>query len=104
MPDDDLDFDTDEGLEEEELTPFARSLMGALESVVSQLRKDELLEMEDDRVEALVLEATRAGADAASPKQLIKKVRKALIDSEHVEEVYATDRVLDDVLKSKLDG
>jgi hypothetical protein len=78
----------------EVLSPFALKLREALRAAIDQMRLDEVLEVEDESVDALVAEVTEAGLDSNSPKQLMKKIIQALLDSERVEEIYGTDEAL----------
>ncbi len=47
-------------------------------------------------------EITEAGLDTKSPKQLISRVIKSLLESDHVEEVYGTDEDISRLLRSLL--
>lgn len=91
----------DEDLEEEPsaaLSPFGQQLMIVVREAVDQMRKDNVLEVEEEHVEGLVREVTEAGLETSSPKQLRKKILKTLIDSDRVEEIYGTDEMLDSML------
>ena len=52
--------------------------------------------------EMLVDELTRVAEDARSPKHLLKKLVRATVDSEAVEEIYASDDDLHDAFKKGL--
>ena len=53
---------------------------------------------------ALLAELTTAGADGRSMKHMLKKITKALVHSDHVEEIYASDDEIKDLLKKQLGG
>ena len=95
MSEDDVPLEPEEDDEpEEQMSPFGLRLTAAVGAAVTQMRADGSLEVEDENVDALVNEVTEAGLDSNSPKQLIKKVLKTLIQSERVEEIYGTDEML----------
>ena len=89
--------------EEPEHSPFAKRLGAALAEAVEALRADGVIEVEDGHLELLVAEVTEVGLDSRSPKQLIKKVIRSLIASDHVEEVYGTDDEISAQLRRFLD-
>ncbi|MDJ0786864.1 MAG: hypothetical protein QNK05_08635 [Myxococcota bacterium] len=82
---------------------FGERLRAALEEAVGALREQELVDVAEDHLPILLAEVTEAGLDSRSPKQLMKRVVRTLIASEHVEEVYGTDEMLFDALRSFLD-
>jgi len=89
-----MDGDTLEATEPEAVSPFAASLSEAIAEAIQSMRSEGTLEVEDDRVDALVAEATEAGLDTKSPKQLVRRVIRTLLESESVEEVYGTDEAI----------
>ncbi len=86
-----------------EASEFGQQLSAALEEAVGHLRTQGLVEVTDENAAAVVSEVTAAGLDARSPKQLMKRVVRTMIDSENVEEVFGTDDMLFDALRSFLD-
>ena len=84
-------------------SPFAIQLSAALTEAIGAMRTEGVIEVEEDRIEALVSEVAEAGLDSHSPKHLIKKVIRTMIESEYVEEVYGTDEVLSVSLRRFLD-
>ena len=95
----------DEHADEEpelQMSPFGLRLAAAVEGAIEQMRADGVLEVEDAAVDELVIEVTEAGLDSNSPKQLIKKVIKALVDSDRVDEIYGTDEMLRNTLAGLL--
>jgi hypothetical protein len=102
----DLDFDEDDEDDEPQMpvTEFGRRLAVAARAAIDQMRADGSLEVEEENVEALVAEVAEAGLEANSPKQLLKKVLHALLDSERVEEIYGTDEMIKRTLSAFLGG
>ena len=97
----------DDGSEEEEdieLTPFNRKLMAALEITIDAMEADEVLEIESARKEPLVRELVRAASNARSTKHMLTSLTRALVDSEQVEEIYATDDQIRRRLQADLGG
>ena len=101
MNDDVGDAEPDEE-PEPQMSPFGLRLAAAVEGAIEQMRADGVLEVEDAVVDALVIEVTEAGLDSNSPKQLIKKVIKALLASDRVDEIYGTDEMLRNTLAGLL--
>ena len=77
-----------------ELTSFERSLRAAVDAVLSQAEEDGELEVKSR--DALLDELVIVAGSARSPKQLLKKLVSTLVDSDEVEEVYASDDELRD--------
>ncbi len=97
MDDEVGDAEADEEAEPQ-MSPFGLRLAAAVEGAIEQMRSDGILEVEDAVVDALVIEVTEAGLDSNSPKQLIKKVIRALVASDRVDEIYGTDEMLRNTL------
>jgi hypothetical protein len=85
-------------------TPFTRKLMHALSVSLDRMVERGELEIDPDRKEALLIELVTAGSDARSAKHMLKKITSALVDSEHVEEIYPSDDQIQDSLKEDLGG
>lgn len=97
------DLDPDEVPEEEEpVSEFAVKLGEALADAIATMRTQGIIEVEDGSMESLVAEATEAGLDTKSPKQLVKRVIRTLLESDYVEEVYGTDEDISNAIKSLL--
>lgn len=79
---------------QQEMSPFGLRLAVAVRAAIDQMRQDGVLEVDDEVVDALAVEVTEAGLNSNSPKQLMNKVLKSLLDSERVEEIYGTDEML----------
>lgn len=62
------------------------------------------VELVPDATEAAADELTLAALDARNPRHTLKKLRTALLDSDHVEEVYADDRVLEAAFRRAMGG
>ena len=90
--------------EVEAVRPFAAKLAGALGEAIAAMRSEGIIEVEDDRVDALVAEVIEAGLDTKSPKQLVKRVIRTLLESDSVEEVFGTDQEIDASLRRILGG
>jgi hypothetical protein len=84
---------------EPEISEYGQRLGAATRDAVLHLRALELVEIEDASLDALVAECVEAGLEARSPKQIPRRVIRALIASDHAEEVYGTDDQLSDELR-----
>ena len=85
-------------------TPFTRKLLSALSVSLDRMVEKGDLELDPDRKDALLIELVTAGSDARSVKHMLKKITSALVDSEHVEEIYPTDNKIQDWLREDLGG
>ncbi len=85
-------------------TPFTRKLLAALSVSLDGMVDKGDLELDPDRKDALLIELVTAGSDARSVKHMLKKITSALVDSEHVEEIYPSDDKIKDRLKEDLGG
>lgn len=72
-------------------TPFGQQLQAAMGSAVAYMRAEGVIEVEDDAVESLVAELTSVGLEAHSPRQMMKRMSRTLLQSDHVEEVFGSD-------------
>ena len=82
-----------------EVGEFGQRLAVALREAVLHLRAKEVIEVRDEALDAAVAHCTEAGLEARSPKQVAKRVVRALLKSDHVDEVYGTDEELTDELR-----
>lgn len=89
-------------MSEEDLSPYERHLLVSIETALDRLIKAEQLEVEADRRPGLMAELLAAAANAETPNKMLKKVVRTLVDSEHVEEVYASDDELREVLRDAI--
>lgn len=85
-------------------TPFTRRLMQALSVSLDRMVEKGELEFDADRKEALLIELVTAGSDARSVKHMLKKLTTTLVDSEHVEEIYPSDEMIQERFKEDLGG
>lgn len=85
-------------------TPFTRKLLSALSKSLDRMIEKGDLELDPDRKDALLIELVTAGSDARSVKHMLKKITSALVDSEHVEEIYPSDDKIQDRLREDLGG
>jgi len=84
-------------------SPFERQLSARLAGAIAAMRDEGTVEVEEGRIDALVAEVTEAGLDSHSPKHLLKKVIRTMIESDAVEEVYGSDEVIAASLRRFLD-
>jgi len=89
---------------EPEIGEFGLRLGASIREALLHLRGLELVEIEDASLEAVLAECTEAGLEARSPKQVIRRVIRALIKSDHTEEVYGTDDELAGELRRYFEG
>jgi len=101
---DEADFDL-KGLlglpaeEPKDPTSFERSVGEALAAALAAMRAEAILAVEDENVDALVVEIQQAAVESSSLKKLLKRVVNTLVHSERVEEVYGTDPELERFLR-----
>ncbi|MCA9531306.1 MAG: hypothetical protein KC543_14350 [Myxococcales bacterium] len=87
---------------EPEDTPFIRQLKLALDGAIDRLVQDDVLELEPDAKYPLINELAIAASDARSVKHMLRQLTRTLVDSKHVEEIYATDERIADALRDRL--
>jgi hypothetical protein len=85
-------------------TAFAIELGEAMKGAIQSLRTQGVLEMHDEHVDGLAAEVATSALDASSRKQMLKRAIRTLLESERVEEVYATDDALAAALRGFLEG
>ena len=86
--------------ERKPLTTFEKKLRAGVEAVVQRLVDAGDLELLHR--EMLIDELTRVAAEARGPKHLLKKLVRATVDSEAVEELYVSDDALHDAFRKGL--
>lgn len=84
-------------------TPFLRTLRAALTSALDAMIDEELVELEATKKAALLAELVEAGSNARTANHLLKSVVDALVSSDLVEEVYATDDEVERFIRSRLE-
>ncbi len=84
-------------------TPFAQAVAATLGEALVGLRENGMIEVEDDKVDALTTEVVDAALESHSLKKLPLRIVKTLIHSENVEEVYGTDEEISAALRPFLD-
>jgi hypothetical protein len=82
----------------------AEALRAGVGAALDLMIKREQVEIPQAHLAVVVEELTTAGLEARNPRHLLKKLRKALVNSEAVEEVYAGDRTLDNAFRRALGG
>ena len=85
-------------------TPFALRVAEILTQALAHLRTEGVIEVEDANVDLLASEITEAALDSSSIKRLQRRLVKALIHSELVEEVYGTDEEIASALRPFLEA
>jgi hypothetical protein len=89
-------------MSEDDLSPYERHLAGALEKALDRLIRENLAEVDEAHRPPLVAELLAAAANAETPHKMLKKTVRTLVNSDHVEEIYATDDELRDILKEEI--
>lgn len=84
-------------------TPFLRSLRAALSVALDKMIEEELIDLNPDRKPALLAELVEAGANARTAQHLLKSLTDALVNSELVEEIYATDEEVGRFIRARLE-
>ena len=84
-------------------TAFGQELQAALNSAVAYMRAEGVIEVEDEAVDDLVAELVGAGIEAHSPKQMLKRLSRTLVHSDHVEEVFGSDDEISAAVRRFLD-
>ena len=94
----------DASAEEPALTPFLEKMRDAALEAVQALSERSLVEVAEEEMRRLAFDMANAAAEARSPKQMIELMTRELVDSDRVEEVYASDDEITDVLQSLMGG
>ncbi len=81
-----------------------KALRSAIVIALTNLAQGEHIEIAPDAQDALADEVTLAGMNARTPRHALKKLRNAVIDSDHVEEVYADNRTLELTFRRAMGG
>ena len=87
-------------LNSERAKPLRDAVMGALQ----QMCKAGHIEILDENMDLVADELSYAWFDARNPRHALKKLRKACVNSESVEEVYADDRTIEKIFRRALGG
>ncbi|NLE49508.1 MAG: hypothetical protein GX614_14010, partial [Sandaracinaceae bacterium] len=85
-------------------TPFLEKMRDAALEAVQALSERSLVEVAEEEMRRLAFDMANAAAEARSPKQMIELMTRELVDSDRVEEVYASDDEITDVLQSLMGG
>ena len=105
--DDELEDDLEDelaALPELEETPTTIALRAAISGSVDELVKTEAIELTEGGGPQLVEELLVSALEAATSKQLLRKLRGALFRSEHVADVFASDIKIERVFRAALGG
>jgi len=89
---------------EPERSPFAIKLAESIGEALRAMRSEGAIELDEGSLDTVIIEVTESGLDARSPKHLVKRVLRTLMESEHVDEVYGTDDELGAILTRTLGG
>ena len=92
----------DEPEPEMAVSEFAVRLAAALGDAIAVMRRNGMLEVEEASMNGLVEEVVEAGLDTKSPKQLVSRVIRTLLESDQVEEIYGTDEEIGSALRTLL--
>lgn len=84
-------------------TPFLKTLRVALTAALDGMIEAELLDLDAGRKPALLAELIEAGANARSAAHLLKSLTDTIVNSDHVEEVYATDDEVERFIRRRLE-
>lgn len=108
---DDLELDedtqeSDDGADDEApaLTPFMEKMREAALEAIQSLRERSLIDVVEGEEPQLALDMANAAAEARSPKQMIEMMTRELVDSDHIDEVYATDDEIAEAIQSLMGG
>lgn len=93
----------DEG-DEPALTPFMEKMREAALEAVRALSDRSLIDVMSGEERKLALDMANAAAEARSPKQMIEMMTRELVDSDYIEEVYATDDEIAEAIQSLMGG
>ncbi len=103
-----LHFEASEQRADQELAPPVADETRALRMLIAggldQLVGQELIEIEPEGREPLLDELAMAVLEAYNPDHAIKKLRVAVLRSDHVAEVYAADIALEGAFRQSLGG
>jgi hypothetical protein len=88
----------------EPTSPQAIAFRNTLMVAVEELVKGEHIEVAEGQNELLANELLLAAQEAHNPRHALKKLRLGLIHSDHTEEVYSADHVIEDAFRKALGG
>lgn len=89
--------------QQEEVAPYVRFLSSALHTSIDRLVRAGQLEVTEEQRPFLHRELVEAAAHAETPKRMLKKLVKSLVNSEYAEEVFATDAELREVFAATVE-
>jgi len=103
LEDDDLEADE---VEREKIveTETTVALRAAISGSVDELVQAEAIELVEGGAPQLIEELLLAALEAATSRQLLRKLRGALFRSEHVADVFASDIKIEQTFRAALGG
>jgi len=84
-------------------TPFLRTLRAALASAIDAMLDEELIELDTSKKTGLLAELVEAGSNARTANHLMKSLVDALVQSDLVDEVFASDDEVERFIRSRLE-
>jgi hypothetical protein len=85
-------------------TPFTRKLRAVIAQSLEDMVRREILEIGPEHRDSLVAELVEAAADARSAQHMLKQLTRTLVDSDHVEELYASDDEVSELFRAHMGG
>lgn len=87
-------------LDSPQAAPLRRAVMAGLHELIMK----EHIEVLPENLDLVADELSYAWFDARNPRHALAKVRKACVNSDAVEEVYADDRTIERIFRKALGG
>lgn len=85
-------------------TPEGQALRAMVLTAMRAIVERGQAEIEEEQMDIVADELSMAAMEAKTPRHILRKLRHALVNSEGVEEVYATDRALEAAFRRALEG
>lgn len=100
VPDNDDEPEERVDLTSERTKPLRDAVYKALQELIAA----EHIEILPENMDLVADELSYAWFDARNPRHALKKLRKACVNSDSIEEIYADDRTLERIFRRALGG
>jgi hypothetical protein len=85
-------------------TPFTRKLRVVITESLEDMVRREILEVEPEQKAPLLSELVEAAADSRSAQHMLKQLTRTLVNSDNVEEIYASDDEVTELFRAHMGG
>ncbi len=85
-------------------TPFTRKLRAVITESLDDMVRREILEVGPEQKVPLLTELVEAAADSRSAQHMLKQLTRTLVNSDNVEEIYASDDEVTELFRAHMGG